>query len=110
MKNLLALYLCLAAVVAIAQVNIPLDQPTTVQEQVTVTQNVTVSAVPVQSITFDMVNQKAFFRIGLGNGGNRTVVLDGADYLQIRNQFLAPFGTVIAPKLREKLNAAPGGP
>ncbi len=84
------------------QVSIPIE-PVTVSQPVTVTQNVTVSAVPVQSIWFDLVAKSITFQLATGGGGNRTVVLTGAEYDSVRDAFLAPFSQAIATTLRSKL-------
>lgn len=99
-----ALALSLAASALVAQVTIPLDESVTVAQQVTTTQNVTVSAVPVAAINFDLVGEKITFRMaGNATGGNSTVTLAGAEYQAVKAAFLTPFATTIAPTLRVKI-------
>lgn len=110
-KPILLLALGLAAVVAAlhAQVTIPLDESVTVPTQVTVTQNVTVSSVPLAAINFDLVNEKITFRMG-GNStsSNGTVTLTGAEYDAVKAAFLTPFASTIAPTLRLKIQQQAG--
>jgi len=96
MKYLLAL-LALAASPALAQVEIPLDQPVTVQQPVT--QNVTLTAVQVSTILFDLKNERILF----GSNGT-TIVLDGPQYQAIKASFLDPFSAAVAPSLRLHLS------
>jgi len=86
----------------IAQVDIPID-PVTVTQPVTLTQNVTISSVAVQTITFDVLNERILFRIASGVGGNTTLTIAGSEYAAIRSTFLAPFAAQIAPTLRARL-------
>ena len=96
MKYLLAL-LALAASPALAQVEIPLDQPVTVQQPVT--QNVTLTAVQVSTILFDLQNERILF----GSNGT-TIVLDGQQYQAIKSSFLDPFAAAVATSLRLHLS------
>jgi len=102
--------IALAALVAVvtqkitrAQVEIPIES-ITIQQPVTTTQNVTVTAVPVTTIRFDLVSQRIDFTVGTSQGGNRTLSLTGSEYQAIRANFLDPFATAVAPALRAKLS------
>lgn len=92
-----------ALTAALSQVAIPLDQPVVVQQPITTTQNVTVSEVAVSAITFDIANQKITFRLAGNQTGNGTITLTGAEYQNVRTQFLTPFSQAVAPTLRAKL-------